>query len=384
LKQVNFKKTYALNEPVVFENKHDEADTFLSVLTPTLFGHFSMSVPEVGAFPRARVVEPLCNISKNSIRLNVLEPEKNKIIFPAFVSFTLHVLLIAGFLAFENFRQSHLIPETVEPMEIAWGLDVLPAQGGQTEVSETGNSQEVSEATKDKQLLPQLPKLIEVESASPKEIEEIPKPNEKQAPDKKIVTEENPKKEDEKKSPVIKKEESNNKKISAKEMLERIEKEKRKADEKTAKGSKESKASEGKKALPSDLPPAPVANAIGKGSGINSAGGEFSAGDPNSQNKLSGPDEEYRAVLRNHVLRSWSVSSVAEFDEALKVQVEVVLNPFGRLTKPPKVVKSSGNDNFDEQALEAVKGSEPFPEPSEGIKMRRIILNLQSPSSQRN
>jgi TonB family protein len=340
--------------------------------------------PDVGNFPKLKVVEPFCSITGASLRFGVFEPKPPKYFLTSSVAVFLHLSFVCIVLFFGNLGTSPLLVDTVQPMEIAWGLDVDSSGIASEAPSELGTLEQENEATKDKQLLPQLPKLIDVETQTPETMSEIPNPESVEVP-KEVLKEIEKKTVDKKDAPVIAKEERNVKKLTSEELQKRKEKEKRKEDVKTKEGVKDKSISDGKKSLPNDLPPAPSFAANGKGGAGNKVdGSKISVGDPNSTTQISGPDEEFQAVLKNHVLRNWNIASVSDYDESLSVKISIVLNSFGRLVKPPIVFKSSGNEEFDLEALAAVKSSEPFPEPSDGSRLKRLILNLQPSQGQRN
>lgn len=109
--------------------------------------------------------------------------------------------------------------------------------------------------------------------------------------------------------------------------------------------------------------PAPVAAAP-------IAGHKVTAG-----NSLSGVEKldynRYGADVRARVLANWKVPSwLAEAD--LRAKVRVWVDDTGAVTKK-QIFLSSGNDVFDQAALDAVDASNPFPAPPENL--RGVLAN---------
>jgi colicin import membrane protein len=73
--------------------------------------------------------------------------------------------------------------------------------------------------------------------------------------------------------------------------------------------------------------------------------------------------DNYMSDLDTHIKQNWSLPEwLAKRD--LKAQVRVLIDARGNILER-KIVKSSGNPNYDEEALAAIDKSAPFPAPPE-------------------
>jgi len=100
-------------------------------------------------------------------------------------------------------------------------------------------------------------------------------------------------------------------------------------------------------------------NKLSKGSSIT--GGTGGSGDAFTQ---------YISSLPDMIRPRWKLPSYL-MDQDLKCRIRIFLNPTGRLLRA-EIYESSGNPEYDRRALEAVKGSSPFPELAESFKSRGI------------
>lgn len=100
-------------------------------------------------------------------------------------------------------------------------------------------------------------------------------------------------------------------------------------------------------------------NKLSKGSSIT--GGTGGSADAFTQ---------YISSLPDMIRPRWKLPSYL-MDQDLKCRIRIFLNPTGRLLRA-EIYESSGNPEYDRRALEAVKGSSPFPELAESFKSRGI------------
>jgi colicin import membrane protein len=100
-------------------------------------------------------------------------------------------------------------------------------------------------------------------------------------------------------------------------------------------------------------------NKLSKGSSLT--GGTGGSGDAFTQ---------YISSLPDMIRPRWKLPSYL-MDQNLKCRIRIFLNPTGRLLRA-EIYESSGNPEYDRRALDAVKGSSPFPELAESFKSRGI------------
>ena len=100
-------------------------------------------------------------------------------------------------------------------------------------------------------------------------------------------------------------------------------------------------------------------NKLSKGSSLT--GGSGDSGDAFTQ---------YISSLPDMIRPRWKLPSYL-IDQNLKCRIRIFLNPTGRLLRA-EIYESSGNSEYDRRALEAVKGTSPFPELAESFKSRGI------------
>ena len=108
----------------------------------------------------------------------------------------------------------------------------------------------------------------------------------------------------------------------------------------------------------------------GSGEGSQSTGSSSGA-------RIDPRMSQYFAHIQEIVERNWSWTSLPGIDESkLKALVEITIEPNGRISAL-KVVKSSGNQEFDHSVLRAINRSNPLPAPTpvfEG-KTVKVILD---------
>lgn len=227
-----------------------------------------------------------------------------------------------------------------------------------------GATEEAPEATKVKETLPQLAKSIAVESKDPPPKDAMPPPDEsrvKELPKESVLIPTPP--------PAVRT-------ISAEEMAKRIEKENRKVGNETKDG-KQDTADKGKKDLKyvPTLPPDPFS-----ASNIPSA-------PPGLQGSVegrvhAGARSSYEIKASGHLKRYWTVPNLVKFDPNIKAQLRFVVNRFGKIVGAVTVTKSSGDPEFDDQAIQGVRSAEPFPEfPAELPSTMTLNISLQPKDS---
>lgn len=92
--------------------------------------------------------------------------------------------------------------------------------------------------------------------------------------------------------------------------------------------------------------------------------------------RLGSSAKVYRARLRTHVGRFWSVPEAYNLKEAdLLVTISIVVNERGYLVNS-EVKKPSGDEVFDQLAFNAVKEAMPLPKPPKDHVGKEILLNF--------
>ena len=97
-----------------------------------------------------------------------------------------------------------------------------------------------------------------------------------------------------------------------------------------------------------------------------SKGGSLTGGTGGSSDAFT----QYISSLPDMIRPRWKLPSYL-MEQNLKCRIRIFLNPTGRLLRA-EIYESSGNPEYDRRALEAVKGSSPFPELAESFKSRGI------------
>ncbi len=88
------------------------------------------------------------------------------------------------------------------------------------------------------------------------------------------------------------------------------------------------------------------------------------------QGEVAGEGAEFIASVKAHVLKFWMAPPSA-MGQTYQAQIAIKISPTGRVLSK-KIAKSSGRDDFDKSALDAIEAADPFPAPPENLK--RIIL----------
>lgn len=244
----------------------------------------------------------------------------------------------------------------VIPVEMVFGISE-EQQSRAPAPSESVAQSTPEEATKSPDQLPQLPKVLSVESVErppdtlPVPVTPAAAPTAAATP---VLAEATP--------------EPGTRILKAEELLKRLERERRAVAKKTREGVQE-KSGKGAKNAKTDLPPNPLAGVVPATPGALPAGV--------LSGTLTGPAQAYQLAAQRHVKRQWSLPDVVRFDSELLTQVEVTLSLFGKIVEA-RLVKTSGNDDFDKEVLEAIERSNPFPDFSnEGISKRVLVLSFR-------
>ncbi len=242
----------------------------------------------------------------------------------------------------------------VVPVEMVFGISE-EQQSPAPAPAETTAQSTPEEATKSPDQLPQLPKVLAVESAE-KPPDTLPVPATPTAAPTAtpppVTAEATP--------------DAGTRILKAEELLKRLERERRALAKKNRDGSHEKP---GKGSTKSDIPPNPLAGVAPATPGALPTGV--------MSGTLAGPAQAYQLAAQRHVKRQWSLPDVVSFDAELLARVEVTLNLFGKIVST-RLVKESGNGDFDQEVLQAIERSNPFPDFSnEGIATRVLILSFR-------
>ncbi len=327
------------------------------------FGH----PVEVGApaFDCVQRVLPLygpgVDISSRSQRLKLHGKEHHIRKAPSmWASAIAHVVFVA--LWFFSMREGSFLHERllndVAFVEVSFGISEELSPSAPSQQNEGASDLDV-EATKLAQQLPQLSKTFAVETEEkPQDAMPILTPTPivaTAAPTPKPVAVAEP-------TPP-----PNTRVLKAEEVLKRLEREQREVGAKNRAGTRQ-KGGKGVKDALSALPADPFAS-----SGMSASNRMMGSLD----GKLSAQARTYQIAALAHVRRHWSLSEFEKFEAGLSCQVEVSLNMLGKILGL-KLLKTSGDSDFDEQVMAALEGSNPFPDFSdEGVERRTLVLNFR-------
>ncbi|WGL61396.1 cell envelope integrity protein TolA [Pigmentibacter sp. JX0631] len=314
-----------------------------------------------------RIKQPLIDIKSNSFKIPFLSPLEIKGYYKTgqfyfLIALVVHFLFVSSF--FISAYVSKITEEKPEIVEVTFGLNENAAQ---TVQNTTDKNEGETEATKTIRELQQLTKNIAPDTSpnSEEKNEAIDNPNSdlvyRENDRKKVAEKKDPKEKMDKDKPIGPLPDQDKQKVKLDDFLKRKELDTRKESTKKADGIREKNLAkpEGAKieknaipkspfASPSDIPDSPFAEAP---SGVLE--GKVSSISYNS----------YKAYIGRQLKQNWSVSEGSSFNPALKARIEFTVNPYGHLIGKPKVVKSSGNKEFDQLALSAVESTFPLSQP---------------------
>lgn len=164
------------------------------------------------------------------------------------------------------------------------------------------------------------------------------------------------------------------KKVSFQEMMKQMAQKKLQKNTKKTKKKSVTKNNRNSKVKISDRQKSELRNLI-------LAGNKISKGTATTGSKNSGDTTEfhlYLGRLPGHVKPNWKLPSYL-FEKGLTCRVRIFLTPSGQLVKA-EVFETSGEEEYDKKALEAVYASAPFPELDGEFKQRgrkgEIILGF--------
>lgn len=298
--------------------------------------------------------------------------------WPLGLSLLWHGLLIAMVLGFTQSAEisRQFRPTESEAIEVSFGLSLdlnkaLPDGKTSNEVSD-------AEATKTAQQLPQLPKLLAVDAATP-----APTDTSLASPDSAVVapaaTPEPTNQASDQAPPtpgptVDQVDPAAAKKMKLDELAKRLEKEQRQVGEKEKAGNKKSAANDQYK-RPSDIPVSPLGRDIPDApKGLNQVG---SLTGKVSQKVKSA----YAQAAALHMRKHWSLPEIMSFESRLEVVLGFDINTTGRILGRVKVVRGSGNARFDEEARKALEAAGPFPDLPKEMGSRLSLRMKFSPQS---
>ena len=314
-----------------------------------------------------KIKQPNIDINYNSPKLPFLSPlEINEYYKSKPIHFAVAVIFHLFFLSF-YFITSYFMSldqHTPEIVEVTFGLNETAAQTLQkTKELDEGET----EASKTIRELPQLTKNITPDT-SPAVEEQVPNINnsntltfkEQEKKIKPVEKKENKEKAEPNK-PLGPTPDKDKQKVKLDDYLKRKEMDTRKESSIKTDGIREKNLAkpEGTKvnpnkiptspfSSPSDLPDSPFAEAP---SGV--LDGKVSNKSYNS----------YKAYIGRQLKLNWSTSEGNNFPSGLKAKVEFVINPYGHLVGKPKIIRSSGSQEFDQLVLNSLESTFPVSDP---------------------
>jgi TonB family protein len=222
-----------------------------------------------------------------------------------------------------------------------------------------------TEATKSAQQLPQLPKLLTVDAATPPPVDSsmplpgsaigTPQPTSAPTatPTPKVVATPSPTP-----APVVQQQPdpAATKKLKLEELAKRLEKEQRAVGQKEKAGLQKSAANNDVFKRPKDIPISPLGKDIPKAPTVLGQAGTLT-GKVSAQVK-----NEYAQAAALHMKKNWSLPDVLSFESRLEVVLGFDINTAGQIMGRIRVVRGSGNARFDEEAMRALEAAGPFPD----------------------
>jgi TonB family protein len=307
--------------------------------------------------------EPLCDIFSTSTRLKINPPTLLKPHWKDIaVSTGIHVLVLAGVMILPlltSSKREHVLDE--EPIEVSFGIsDALTNSFKEMPKPEVPAPQEpevLPEAKKAEEQLPQLAKNMALDAPTneenlmpaPAKPTPAPTPTEEPKPTPVATVKETPP--------------PNTKKITQEELLRRMERENRKVAEKEQEGTKNKKNAKENIKDPNELPKNPFASDLPK-----SPPGLGPSGDIKGTLVDASVKQQYTGVVMRHLKQAWTLPETKDFGADLVVVLVFKINSFGKIIGAVEVEKSSGNKDFDEEAMTAVQSASPFPDLPEELE----------------
>ncbi len=300
--------------------------------------------------------------------------------WPLGFSILWHVVIAAmvfGFIQFAEIPNS-LEKNISEPIEVSFGLSL--DAGRALPDGKIADERMDAEATKTLQLLPQLPKLLTVDAATPAPVDNsMTMPNSVSATPAptavptvtappKVAATPTP-------GPTVQQiDPAATKKLKLEELAKRLEKEQRAVGAKEKAGVQKPSPNDTFK-RPSDIPISPLGKDIPKApTALTQAG--MLTGKISPQVK-----SEYAQAAASHMKKHWSLPDVLSFESRLEVVLGFDINTAGKIMGRVRVVRGSGNARFDEEAMKALEAAGPFPDLPKEMGSKLTLRMKFSPQS---
>ncbi|KAB8030918.1 TonB C-terminal domain-containing protein [Fluviispira multicolorata] len=324
-----------------------------------------------------KIKQPIIDIIGTTAKIPFLSPDQVKILYYPNKSHFIKSIVIHIFFILSYFILSYIFSfQSVPPdiVEVTFGMSENFAQTKQT--SQKDDEVGEREATKTIRELPQLTNNItpdttpvtqqKIEKTTPK-ISDKSKDLILKEQNKKDINENNEKLKTDLKKPIGPVPDQDKQKVNLEEYLKRKELDSRKedvrknvgvrnADDDKPEGSKNNinNLPDSPFSTPSDIPNSPFAAAP---SGV--INGKISSKSYNS----------YKAYIARQLKLNWSTTEGSAFTPALRTRVIFTVNSYGYLIGKAKILKTSGNSQFDQLVLNSVESTFPVQEiPPKDIK----------------
>ncbi|MBM3382111.1 MAG: TonB family protein [Betaproteobacteria bacterium] len=272
--------------------------------------------------------------------------------------------LIFGFVQFSSEVISPFEKSVSEPIEVSLGFTLESTQA--LPEGKTAEKLVDTAATKTEQQLPQLPKLLSVDAATPPPVDTsmalpgaaavaTPQPTSAPTatPTPKVVATPSPTP-----APVVQQQPdpAATKKLKLEELAKRLEKEQRAVGAKEKAGTQKGAVNNDLFKRPKDIPISPLGKDIPKAPSVLGQTGTLT-GKVGAQVK-----NEYAQAAALHMKKNWSLPDVLSFESQLEVVLGFDINTSGQIMGRIRVVRGSGNARFDEEAMRALEAAGPFPD----------------------
>lgn len=344
------KASYSVNNNILFlrNTNHNLEDIFIS--EPRY-----LKISDLSSF-KIKIKQPIVDIKYNSTKLSFLSPLDIKEYYkpkPIYFSIAIffHLFFISFFFItsyFINLKQNE-----VEIVEVTFGINSSSSQTIQKELDEKDGQKEATKTIKE---LPKLTKNVAPDTS------EFDKPRVVNNPDALIFKQSDKTQSNlEHNKPIGPSPDKNKQKINVEDFLKRKEMDSRKVDIIKNDGviEKSPNVQEGKILNKNKLPISPFS------SPSNIPDSPFSQ-TPSGvlDGKISSKSyNNYKAYIGRQLKLNWRTSEGNNFPSNLKAKVEFTINQYGYLFGKPKIVKSSGNNEFDQLVLNSIESTFPVSDP---------------------
>lgn len=302
--------------------------------------------------------------------------------WPLGFSILWHLVIFAMVFGFTHFADStpSFDKNLSDPIEVSFGLSL--DSGKALPDGKIADQKLEAEALKTIQQLPQLPKSLTIDAATPAPVDNslanpeiaaqtpVPTAVPTATPAAKVVATPSPTP-----APVVERVDPNAaKKLKLEELAKRLEKEQRAVGPKERAGTDKKTANDVFK-RPSDIPINPLGRDIPKApSSLTQAG--------SLQGKVGLQiRNEYAVAAAMHMRKHWNLPDVMSFEPKLEVVLGFEINGYGRILGRVRVVKGSGNARFDEEAMKALEAAGPFPDLPKEMGQRLTMRMKFSPNN---